>query len=509
MFVERRQGQDSGAEGLLTRRLRRMQRGAPESDSQLSSILDLIARHNLPKLSANKLAALRKSGSSKVPAGPAEADSPLFKTPKISSTRPPSRQRTYERERLQVVSQFTLLPTLKDEDWLEQSSPQTVEHDPRKARWIEENANKYQTPMTTRSHFRTASDRPESRGGLTASNRRLRSTVVSRNSSAIRVAKSKNDSTSTSNTPSELPPLSLRQSVGQILRRKVNPAGASFSQVISTFSRPTYFMEQLRKVLVYKNISSVRDKAYYEQFLKNVKDLTQMNQDALVDEEEYLDKVRLRRILKEEDNSFLPNEPTLPLLVLDLDETLVHCLKPGAEGSSSTVETGYYNDSRQWVGLRINVRPFVREFLEELSSYFVIYVFTASEVLYAKAVVKLVDPQRRFIRRVFDRRFCCVTQKGYVVKDLRIFGREHKVKQILMVDNSSYCFFPQLKNGIPVIPFETNQGDKELIDLGEYLKSIARQPSMVAINSDHFKLDKYGSSVRLEEIASKLFVSAT
>ena len=173
------------------------------------------------------------------------------------------------------------------------------------------------------------------------------------------------------------------------------------------------------------------------------------------------------------------------------------------------METGYYNDSRQWVGLRINVRPFVREFLEELSSYFVIYVFTASEVLYAKAVVKLVDPQRRFIRRVFDRRFCCVTQKGYVVKDLRIFGREHKVKQILMVDNSSYCFFPQLKNGIPVIPFETNQGDKELIDLGEYLKSIARQPSMVAINSDHFKLDKYGSSVRLEEIASKLFVSAT
>lgn len=331
---------------------------------------------------------------------------------------------------------------------------------------------------------------------------------MSRNPSSIRITKSKNDSTSTTSTPSELPPLSMRQSVGQILRKKVNSTGATFSQVITMFNRPTYFMEQLKKVLVYKNISTSRDKIYYEQFLKNVKDLTQMNQDALSDEEEYLDKVRLRRILKEEDCGFLPNDPTLPLLVLDLDETLVHCLKPGAESLDSTIETGYFNDSKQWIGLRINVRPFVREFLEELASFFVIYVYTASEAQYAKSVVRLIDPQRRFIRRVFDRRFCCVTQKGYVVKDLRIFGREHKVKQILLVDNSSYCFFPQLRNGIPVIPFESFQGDKELIDLGEYLKSIARQPTMVAFNNDYFKLDRYGSSGRLEEIISKLFTPA-
>lgn len=172
MFIVRRPGQDNGADGLLTRRLKRIESGAIGGDSHLTSIMDMIAKNNLPKFSVTKLGLIKKSENSKEK-GPNEVDSPLFKTPKISSTRPPSRQRTVERERTPIVSHFTLLPTLKDEDWLEQNSPQKKENDPRKTKWIEENGAKYQTPMTTRSHFRSTSDQLESKADLTTSHRTL------------------------------------------------------------------------------------------------------------------------------------------------------------------------------------------------------------------------------------------------------------------------------------------------------------------------------------------------
>jgi hypothetical protein len=171
MFVLRRPGHDSGADGLLTRRLRKLERGAAGTDPQLSSIMDMIAKSNQPKLSLRKLGSLKKSDSWKA-REPSEADSPSFKTPKVSSTRPPSRQRAVERERLQVVTKVPLLPTLKDEDWLDQALSQHTENDLRRTKWVEENGSKFQTPMTARGHLRTVSDRADSKADLTTTSQR-------------------------------------------------------------------------------------------------------------------------------------------------------------------------------------------------------------------------------------------------------------------------------------------------------------------------------------------------
>ena len=329
--------------------------------------------------------------------------------------------------------------------------------------------------------------------------------VNSRKPSAFKIVRSgREESQSPERKPIsflQLPNLTLRQS-----ERRRNLSSQNQQLSSSTLPEPTYFKEQLKRVLVHKSISSQKDKIYYEQFLKNVKDLSNMSKDFLFDEEEYLDKIRLRRVLKEQDSAFLEGESALPLLVLDLDETLIHCLKPDAESNDFTVKTGYSTGNGQWVAMRVNVRPMATEFLQEMSNHFTIFVFTASEIQYAKTAVKLVDPDQRYIRRVLDRRFCCVTKKGFLVKDLRIFAREQRVKQILLVDNSSYCFFPQLKNGVPIVPFEQNQADRELLDLMHYLIYLRNiQSSMVAFNSEYFKLQRYGSSGRLDSIVTEIF----
>ncbi len=269
---------------------------------------------------------------------------------------------------------------------------------------------------------------------------------------------------------------------------------------------PTYFSNTLRRVLIQKSMSTPLERIYYEHFIKNLKDIGSMTKDELLDEEEYLDKVRLRRVLKEEDCAFvLENLPSLPLLVLDLDETLLHCLKDNNHGYAAH-ETILNLPGKSPITLKFNIRPHAREFLEEMSRHYNIFVYTASEYAYARTLLDAIDPQRLYVKRVFDRRFCCITQKGYVVKDLRIFSREAKIKHMLLVDNSSYCFFPQLKNGIPIIPFENNKQDRELLDLKEYLKYLAKDTSkMVSVNADYFKLHHYAQSRRIEELCQVLF----
>ena len=52
-------------------------------------------------------------------------------------------------------------------------------------------------------------------------------------------------------------------------------------------------------------------------------------------------------------------------------------------------------------------------------------------------------------------------------KDLRIINRE--LKDMILVDNSINCFYNQLENGIPILPFYNNKEDSELKDLLEYI----------------------------------------
>ena len=67
--------------------------------------------------------------------------------------------------------------------------------------------------------------------------------------------------------------------------------------------------------------------------------------------------------------------------------------------------------------LNFNLRPHVREFLQRVSQVFHICVYTASEMSYAKAMVNYIDPERKYIKRILDRKYCCISRKGYVVKD--------------------------------------------------------------------------------------------
>ena len=101
-----------------------------------------------------------------------------------------------------------------------------------------------------------------------------------------------------------------------------------------------------------------------------------------------------------------PRKPEIRrTLVLDLDETLIHCLddKELACGIKSDIivkvpylieEDGPYSQSHNvaYVDAEINLRPGLKSSLERLSKRFQLVLFTAAESAYADAILEHVDP---------------------------------------------------------------------------------------------------------------------
>lgn len=76
------------------------------------------------------------------------------------------------------------------------------------------------------------------------------------------------------------------------------------------------------------------------------------------------------------------------------------------------------------------------------------------------------------------------------MKDLRII-QNRSLESILIIDNCVGSFGPQVANGIPILPFNGNQDDKELLHLKEYLMRVVDTGgNIVEKNSGAFSLDK-------------------
>jgi len=154
------------------------------------------------------------------------------------------------------------------------------------------------------------------------------------------------------------------------------------------------------------------------------------------------------------------------VLVLDLDETLIHSTSRGSRNHDYMIEVLL---DKHICLYYVYKRPYVDSFLKKVSEWYKVVVFTASLKEYADPVIDYLDPEKKiFSKRYF--RESCQFRNGIYMKDLQIIEKD--LSKICLVDNSSFSYEINKENGIPIETWINDPKDRELLNLLPFLDAL-------------------------------------
>ena len=166
----------------------------------------------------------------------------------------------------------------------------------------------------------------------------------------------------------------------------------------------------------------------------------------------------------------------LPLLILDLDETLIF--------ATETALSHPYDF--EFAGFKVYKRPGVDQFIQAVSGWYSLAVWTSSTSDYAECIADRLfgDVPLEFLwsRERCTRRFDHENQEPYWVKDLKKVRRlGFELGRVIVVDDTPRKLERSYGNVVYVGEFAGDSTDGELMLLEKYLRKIANEPDFRAI----------------------------
>jgi Dullard-like phosphatase family protein len=165
-----------------------------------------------------------------------------------------------------------------------------------------------------------------------------------------------------------------------------------------------------------------------------------------------------------------------PLLILDLDETLIWA----TEQSLGTSEPPHDLKPDFQVGpYFVYKRPSVDEFLATVASWFDLAVWTSSSAVYAGLIVGQLLPLSADLKFLWSRARCTrrynyETLEEYWLKDLKKVSRlGYALERIVVVDDSPEKLQRNYGNYVRIRPFEGESTDTELQELLPFLQHLS------------------------------------
>lgn len=148
-------------------------------------------------------------------------------------------------------------------------------------------------------------------------------------------------------------------------------------------------------------------------------------------------------------------------------ETLVHSTLEHCDDADFTF-TVFFNLKEYTV--YVKQRPYLHAFLERVSEMFEVVIFTASQSIYAKQLLDILDPDGRFISRRMYRESCLFSDGNYT-KDLTILGVD--LAKVAIIDNS-----PQVHNRSHSIVSSSISFSSQFLSSFKFLLSVEFSPQM-------------------------------
>ncbi|KAG6600925.1 CTD nuclear envelope phosphatase 1 homolog [Cucurbita moschata] len=193
-------------------------------------------------------------------------------------------------------------------------------------------------------------------------------------------------------------------------------------------------------------------------------------------------------------------------IVLDLDETLVCSYETStlpAVIRNQAIEAGLkffelecFSSDEDCEGkpkvnyVTVFERPGLHDFLNQLSVFANLVLFTAGLEGYARPLVDRIDEENLFSLRLY-RPSTISTEYGDHVKDLS--GLSKDLRRIVIVDNNPFSFLLQPLNGIPCISFSAGQPhDSQLLDvILPLLKHLSLQNDVRPVLYERFHMPEW------------------
>jgi RNA polymerase II subunit A small phosphatase-like protein len=172
-----------------------------------------------------------------------------------------------------------------------------------------------------------------------------------------------------------------------------------------------------------------------------------------------------------------PSDSGRILLILDLDETLIHAREAPLDRKADFVLYGYH----------IYRRPFLDEFIATCAEHFDLAVWSSASDDYVKKVVEQIFPDPQALRFVWGRsratlRRAIADEFGYseyslghmnYLKPLHKVARKGwDLRRVLIVDDSPEKLVRNYGNAIYPAAYEGHAEDRELEVLARYLKTL-------------------------------------
>ena len=168
------------------------------------------------------------------------------------------------------------------------------------------------------------------------------------------------------------------------------------------------------------------------------------------------------------------NQETKKILILDLDETLVHSsFYPFNCEDENNVKSDIFFTilfNQKYYDVYVLLRPYFNEFLNKMSKIFDIYIFTASIKEYAEPLLIKLDKNNLIKKKLF-RDDCTLSEDNKYIKDLNSLNQN--LKNIILIDNNPNSYRYNKCNGIPIKTWHFEKNDRELIKIIPFLNFLS------------------------------------